>query len=110
MEEESVIALSKQRTLFHCSWAAHYVSVCMCSNEDWKEPLAQGAGGGGWRGQVGLVNFKCFNKQAEIVLECDCSTGLVRLCSPQRRVMFYMLLAYIETGSPGLVSVEMRRD
>lgn len=88
-------------------------SVCATVQRYCEEPLVQGAVSGGWRGQVGLVNFKCFwdsNKQVEIVVECDCSVGLGRLYSPQRRVVFYMLLAYIETESPGLISFEMRRD
>lgn len=41
-----------------------------------------GAASVGWSGQVGLVIFKCFlesNKPAEIVVECDFSTGLGRL-------------------------------
>lgn len=44
------------------------------------------------------------------MLECDCSMGLGRLYSPQRRGVFYMLLAYIDTESPGLISFGARSD
>lgn len=43
------------------------------------------------------------------MVECECSMGLGRLYSPQRRVMVYMSLAYIKTGSPGLMFERRRR-
>lgn len=43
-----------------------------------------------------------------MVVECDWSMGLRRLSSPLWHVVFYMLLAYIGTESPGLVSFDLR--
>lgn len=55
-----------------------------------------------------ICEFRVFQRQMQIVLECERSMGLGQFSSPQRRATFYMLLAYIETESPGLISFEMR--
>lgn len=61
----------------------------------------------GHGGQVGLVTLKCFlesNTPAEIVAECDFSAGLGRLSPQQQPVTVYMLSAYIQSDSTGLLS------